>query len=206
VNVPISEEAYAASFCDAKKSCVVAKIKEFGEVLRNPRATDDQKKMALRFVVHLVGDVHQPLHVADHDDQGGNEVQVHFFRHPTNFHRVWDSEIIAHAAVGNAAGVRDIEEIASGRNIDEGAWVRELSALAKGGADEWLKIKDVEGWATESLKKAKDAYVNPDTGRMIESGDLLGRTYQQKHEAVVKERLAQAGVRLADLLNSIFEE
>jgi hypothetical protein len=57
-----------------------------------------------------------------------------------------------------------------------------------------------------NFKKAKDAYVNPCTSGMIDSGERLDQTYQDKHLPVVKERLAQAGVRLADGLNSIFDE
>jgi hypothetical protein len=196
VNVPLDKDAYDDSFCDPRKGCVVGKIKEFRDVLKDPNASDADKKMALRFVVHLIGDVHQPLHVADHEDEGGNHVQLQFFRRHTNFHRIWDSEIIAHAQIGNAVGFRDIEEIASGQSVDEGAWVRELSLLAKGRADDWLSVKDAAGWATESLKRAKDAYINPRTGRLIEDGDRLGQDYQDKNLPVVKERLAQAGMRL----------
>jgi hypothetical protein len=79
VNVPISADKYDDKFC-AANGCVVSKIKEFRDVLKDKNNSLEDRQMALRFVIHLIGDVHQPLHVGDDDDRGGNQVQVRFFK------------------------------------------------------------------------------------------------------------------------------
>ncbi len=71
-------------------------IHHFSDVLRSADASHEEKGEALKFLVHFVGDVHQPLHVGRRADQGGNSVQVSWFGETTNLHRVWDSEMIDH--------------------------------------------------------------------------------------------------------------
>jgi hypothetical protein len=201
VNVPIDQDRYDPRFCDPRKGCVVDKIKQFRAVLQDPNADEQQKRMALRFVAHLIGDLHQPLHVGAFDgDQGGNLLQVSYFRRASNLHKIWDIEIIAHAPISNPAGLR------RGDFVDEEAWVRALSRLAAANADQWRQAKTEEEWASESLLLAKQAYQNTQAGRIIYPGDRLGRPYQDQFEPRVAERLAQAGVRLADVLNAVFQD
>jgi hypothetical protein len=73
---------------------VLEAIERFSAVLRNAQATRPAKQEALRFVVHFVGDVHQPLHVGRRADRGGNDVEVTLFGDKTNLHSVWDSGLI----------------------------------------------------------------------------------------------------------------
>ncbi len=199
VNVPIDKDAYTDEFCDDQKGCVVKKIEEFRQVLKDPMASDLNKRTALRFVIHLVGDVHQPLHVADNNDRGGNNVHVTQFRRGTNLHAVWDEGLLMHDP--------DNDRDDLGRKVDEGAWVTRLDkfttdALAK----QWLAVTKPSDWATESLVQAKVAYQNPQTGKMIEAGDRLDDAYEGVGLPIVKLRLAQAGIRLADILNDAFSD
>ncbi len=66
----------------------------FGKTLQDPNASLADKQTALRFVVHIVGDLHQPLHVGKCCDRGGNDVKVTWFGKPTNLHAVWDSQLV----------------------------------------------------------------------------------------------------------------
>ena len=69
-------------------------LDHFRKVLQDPNASLADKQLALRFVVHLVGDLHQPLHVGKCCDKGGNDVKVTWFGKPTNLHAVWDSQLV----------------------------------------------------------------------------------------------------------------
>ena len=69
-------------------------LARFAEIVRNPSATQDEKALALRFIIHIVGDVHQPLHAGNGEDRGGNDVRALWFGDETNLHSVWDSLMI----------------------------------------------------------------------------------------------------------------
>ena len=110
-------------------------------ILKDASTPRDKRDEALRFVVHFVGDMHQPLHVGERGDQGGNKVQVTLIDHPTNLHSAWDSGLLklwfqadpaAHAA------------------LDEGAAPADRAALAAGSIDDWI-------WETQAVA-AKSVY------------------------------------------------
>ena len=77
-----------------KEGDALSALDRFAATVRNPTASHEDKALALRFIVHIVGDVHQPLHAGKGDDRGGNDVQVHWFGEATNLHSVWDSKMI----------------------------------------------------------------------------------------------------------------
>jgi hypothetical protein len=188
VNVPLDATRYADRFCRGG-DCVVAKIDKFRQVLADRRAPRAERARALLFFVHFVEDVHQPLHVGDNRDHGGNDTQVQFLRESTNLHRLWDSTLIDDASRDEREWVRRIEPLLTPENVE--AWSR-------GGA---------ESWADESLQAAKKAYHDPrDPARLIVSGDRLGRDYEEAALPLVRLRLAQAGVRVANELNAIFDQ
>ena len=131
----------------------------------------------IRILIHLVGDLHQPLHVGCCDDQGGNKAKVKWFRGDSNLHRVWDSDM-----------------------IDDTKLSYTELALALGKPDKstvttWQKTS-VRDWAAESMSYRKQVY---------DIGDgNLGYKYSYKYLGSAKDRLLQAGVRLAGLLNQIY--
>lgn len=185
VNVPIREDRYNARFCK-ESGCVVSKITQYRRILVDPRSNRAEKREALRILVHLIQDVHQPLHVGENHDRGGNDLQVQFFRRPRTLHQVWDSAILQHH-IG-----------------DETAWVREVNALATPeAARAWAKGSVVD-WANESLAAAKTAYIDPTTQSQMRSGARLGPEYQDVALPIARRRLAQAGTRLASVLNGAF--
>jgi len=93
VNVPITESRYDSKSCQ-KKGCVVSKIEDYKRVLMNPNKSRKDKRQALKFLMHLIQDLHQPLHIGDNGDRGGKNLQVRWFGTGTNLHRPLDSQII----------------------------------------------------------------------------------------------------------------
>ena len=97
VNVPIWAHHYDPRDC-RRQGCVVSKIADFKATLQDRNLPVARRRTALRFLVHLVQDVHQPMHVADRNDRGGNNVQLRYGRYDnTNLHQVWDSGLLSRA-------------------------------------------------------------------------------------------------------------
>ena len=106
VNIPITpptgeSATYDAARDCAKDACVVAKIEQFERELKDRQLPERQRLEALKYLVHFVGDAHQPLHVANNHDRGGNDDPVIFMGLPTNLHALWDTAIIAPAVKGD---------------------------------------------------------------------------------------------------------
>jgi hypothetical protein len=184
VDVPITDAKYDARYCALQKEgCVVSKIHDFSAILKDKDTPKDKKREALRFLAHFVQDMHQPLHVGERHDKGGNDLQVRFFDDGSNLHRVWDSGLIERA---------DKDE---GRTFDrlKAAFTPEFVAAASSGT--------VEDWANESLEAARDAYVEPITGLPLRPGVKLGEAYQGRHLPIAERRILQSAARLARLLN-----
>jgi len=189
VNVPISGPGYRHEDCDAAKGCVISKIGEFRAVLGDRSADTARRREALLFFVHLMQDLHQPLHVGDDHDRGGSLLQVRFIGldKGTNLHKVWDVDLIEYA------GLR------------EETWVSRLNTLADAPENRgWVGGTPID-WADESLAFARRAHFLPHSGRKIEPGDRLDDRYVGPSLLVVQRRLAQSGVRLAHELNEIFK-
>jgi hypothetical protein len=190
VDVPLDQDRYDDRFAGPQPEMgyIVPKIREFRAILKDPNRNIQERRIALRFLVHLVEDLHMPMHVGDNHDRGGNDTQVQFFDRGSNMHRVWDSGIIERA------------------EPKEDRWLADLVAMDTPEARSKAQTGTVEEWATESLLAAKKAYQDPATGQRIKSGRKLGDAYQKASLPVVKLRLYQAGVRLAMVLNEAFSE
>jgi hypothetical protein len=158
VNVPIAESHYDAKFCEPK-GCVVSKIEDFRRVLLNPKSAKDEKQRALRLLVHFIQDLHQPVHVSDNGDRGGNLLQLRFSDVGTNLHRLLDSQIIDR------------------HSQDEAQWVQEVNALVTPEKSvEWSR-GSLADWATESLEAAKLLYRQPGSQNLLKSGTKLSEEY-----------------------------
>jgi hypothetical protein len=166
-------------------ACIVDKIAQFSRELADRRTPVDEQLVALKFLLHLVGDVHQPLHASDEDDRGGNDKRVSAagFR-AGNLHHYWDTEFIRRLG----GGPREIAyEI--GRQISP--------ALARS----WARGTAAD-WALESFAMARDdAYgqLPPPTRRYTYR---LTPAYLEMATRDVQVQLAKAGVRLAYVLNT----
>ena len=185
VNIPINPPAGTPAAYDAHRDCptgdcVVAKIGAFEAVLRDKAAPPRRRLEALKWLVHLVADINQPLHCADNTDRGGNEVHVMFMGRSTNLHQVWDTGILANA------GIRD-----------ERAYALELAhSISPGEAEKWRSGTPAD-WADDSYGVANNLIY----GVWPHDPGNLPASYEQKAIYVVQVQLEKAGVRLAAVLN-----
>lgn len=153
-------------------------LSRFTATLRDPKASLADKRLALRFIVHIIGDLHQPLHDGAGDDRGGNAVSVTWFGKPTNLHSVWDSALIEQRALSYSEYAhwlsRSItpQEVIAWNQIDPSIWIRESIALRK---------------------------------TIYPADPALSWDYAYQHRAEVDDRLKRAGVRIAAYLNWVFE-
>jgi S1/P1 Nuclease len=102
VDVPLDVPRYDDRFAgdDPTKGYIVPKVRELRATLKDRSKSVEERRFALRFLVHLVEDLHMPLHVGENHDKGGNDLQVRWFDRGSNLHRVWDSGIIDHPSRG----------------------------------------------------------------------------------------------------------
>jgi hypothetical protein len=147
-------------------------------VLKDQSSKLEAKQFHLRFLTHLIGDLHQPLHVGRSSDKGGNTIDVKFFGQEVNLHRLWDSTLI------------------DAQNLSFTEFARFIDTQDKKIIDDYQSTPIIE-WVKESHQLSKTVY---DIGE----GDFRYQ-YQFKHMPIVKERLLQAGIRLAGVLNEILD-
>ena len=164
-------------------NCVVDRIELFKKVLSDNHATRNDRIEALKFLVHFVGDVHQPFHAIG-EAAGGNGITVSEFgstqcgRHPCNLHGAWDTGLIEHTGMGRDEYVAHLEKLISDEHL-----------TATG---------NPQDWANESHGDAQSAWVA--------DGAQIDEVYYQKEIKVVDRRLALAGLRLAAILNEAFAQ
>jgi S1/P1 Nuclease len=166
--------------------CVVDKIQEFAAELANPATDIEEQVVALKFLLHFVGDLHQPLHSSDDNDRGGNNKKVSAagFR-AGNLHHYWDTEFVNQLET-------DPKSIASDL----------IGHISKGQISAW-QAGSPSDWAMESFKVAKeDAY-----GQLPEPSTRgsyrLTEEYISTATDDVAQQLSKAGVRLALILNKV---
>lgn len=192
-NIPVCGSAPAAQFCPAG-NCASARLDRMLAVLRDRNAPDEARNEALKWTVHLVADIHQPLHVADRRDRGGNGVAVSYFgetRGPAgrlNLHAIWDVHLVQ-GMLGESGGESAFvaQEISAAQRADWESgtvadWIAESHALAA----TVVYAKLPGGLACE----------NPSTDTVY-----IGADYYRSAVAMLPLQLRRAGVRLARLLN-----
>lgn len=200
VDIPLRAPRYVAGRDCSQGACVVAKLPHFVRVLGNPAAPLQARLEALKWVVHLTGDIHQPLHDADHDDKGGNDVKLVYFGHPTNLHRMWDTNILEQAT-GLRLGPHYSFDHAATRRVA----MRLDAGISTGQRHAWAP----EGSVPVPVLAAHWADAAHALAARVAYGDLPARRtghwsrhYQAQAWPVVRKQLEKAGVRLADLLNA----
>ncbi len=158
--------------------CVVGALQYYVGILGDRRQPDSARREALKFVVHFVGDIHQPLHAGSRDDKGGNAYQVQFDGKGSNLHKVWDSGMLNSRRL-------DWQDYA--RTLDAGAPVT-LPAPREPLDDAYAQ------WAQESCRISSAPGFYPD-------GHTIGAAYVGAELPVAEQRVRMAGRRLAELLN-----
>lgn len=176
---------------------LVSSIKEQLKILKDKKATDEKKAFALKFLTHLVGDLHMPLHVGNGLDRGGNYCKVFFHDQKTNLHSLWDEGMINFTKLSFTELARFIQEGKNSKDLkawmqgDLGAWALESKALRP-------------ALYPEEVKPSKDKLQMPQYCAKDVSDDKLpklGYEYSYKFMPVLEQKLLQAGLRLAFLLN-----
>lgn len=205
INVPRSYAAIATLDCPLAETCVLPAIREDFLVLLKPESTDSQKLLALKLLGHWVGDVHQPMHVSFQDDRGANS-------------NIAESDLIADPEFANLHAVWDYLIITFNFGDDYAAIAREMRhGISHAQRDNWRFDSPIE-WANESYQLTISAAADycvlqhgacwyDRDNMMLDSGEEWRRfkvdeAYLREHAATVRRRLQQAGVRLAQLLNT----
>ena len=156
----------------------VTALNQFRATLEDSKASKADKQLALRFIVHIIGDLHQPLHAGNGTDRGGNDVKVRFFWQDSNLHRVWDSQMIGQKELSYTEWTDWLDKKITAQDVE--AW----------------HSTDPEVWITESTK-IRDTIYPEDANRMAYD-------YLYDHIPTAKRRLQQAGIRIAHYLNEVF--
>ena len=175
VNIPLDKEYNQIE--KNPKGDIIQAINKCIEVLEDKNSPKVAKSFHLKYLVHLVGDVHQPLHTGRYKDKGGNDIKLKFFGKPTNLHKVWDSDMIDDYKMSYT-------ELAES-----------LTTL-----QQTTKSLNPEDWVFESHKEVKKIYSE------VSDGDYISYDYIYRNFPIVKNQLAKGGKRLADLLNKLFSE
>lgn len=149
--------------------------------LKSGELTAEQESINLKVLVHLVGDLHQPLHVGNGTDRGGNDAKVQWFGDNSNLHRVWDSEMIDDKQLSFTELADFIDDSLTDEIIED-----------------WQSTSVLD-WAYESSALLDKVYDYPENGR-------LSYEYSFINFDTVELRLLQAGVRLAGLINEIYAD
>jgi len=185
------------ALCLQKSGCVAVGVGYYAEILRSTRASKAQRAEALRFLIHFVGDAHQPLHAGHGGDRGGNDIdQLRLLEYTpggerTNLHAVWDGGIVAITMTRAGWDWRRYAADLDRRIIDE-----KIARWGRGSAYDWIE--------ESRLLAAADGYLHADGITPIRKGDTLGEEFYARNKDVVELRLQQGGVRLAAVLEEIF--
>lgn len=157
---------------------LIKAIRDIRAALKKGNLSAEEEAKQLKMLIHLVGDIHMPLHVGTGEDRGGNDVEVEWFWESSNLHRVWDSGMIDESKLSFTELTRSINHPTR----------KELR--------EWQSA-DLLEWARESMELRDQVYDLPDDSQ-------LAYEYEYKNFPTVEKRLLQAGVRLAHMLNEIY--
>lgn len=183
VNLPADlSKTDVFSFLDNQPAAnIYNKANEMIAVLKNPKSTLEQKKLALRLIIHLIGDMSQPMHTARKDDLGGNRVQVLWFGEKSNLHKVWDEQLI------------DFQQLSYTE------YTKAINHPTTLQIANWQKVS-LKDCIWESYSICNKIYA---TG--IKNDDKLSYKYNFDWIGTVNEQLLKGGVRLAKVLNDIYK-
>lgn len=161
---------------------VVTAIKAQMETLSNPSSIAAENELALKILIHIVGDMHQPLHMGHATDLGGNRVKVRFFGRDNNLHAVWDGSIVE-----------------SGHKWSYTEWVDQLDRVSPSETDA-IVAGSIDDWAKQSLAMASDVYGKMPAGTNISYDEVAEWT------PAIEQQLLNGGLRLAHILNLLFDK
>ncbi|MDA0757115.1 MAG: S1/P1 nuclease [Bacteroidetes bacterium] len=174
VNMPLNKEY--PEIQKNNKGDIIQAINKCIVVLKNKKSSNELKSFHLKYLVHLVGDIHQPLHVGRFEDRGGNDIKINFLGKASNLHRVWDSQMIEYYKL-------DYKSLADELIINKKIKV---------------SINPID-WSYESHQKVKKIYSE------IIGIDNINPDYIAINSPFIKSQLHKAGLTLAKVLNDVFK-
>lgn len=182
VNVPagLSQQQFIAAVKSQSKGNLLQGLAKCELELSNPEVSREQKIIDLKFIVHLAGDAHQPMHVSRTEDRGGNKIQIRFNGRGTNLHALWDSKLFDKQHLSNVQFATKYD-------------VQSPATIAK-----WQSNGPLE-WMYESYLLSTRLYAETNNNRN------LTNVYYNQHITLADKRLEIAGIRLAGLLNRLFK-
>ena len=162
-------------------------LRMFSKQITDETLPITQRQLALHFTIHLIGDLHQPLHVGNGNDRGGNRVDVLFKDKPTNLHTLWDEDLIEDEQLSYTEKAR---------------WLNRRISLDQKAI--WSDVNP-QTWIGESIIMRNRIYekLGPYDRDTLPN---LSYDYVYKHRADIDLRLQQSGVRIAAYLNEVFAE
>ncbi|QOD61873.1 S1/P1 nuclease [Polaribacter haliotis] len=158
---------------------LVTGIKKSIAVLKNKNSSEADKVFYLKMLVHFIGDLHQPMHIGQREDKGGNTIQVQWFGNGTNLHAVWDTKMI------EEWNMSYLELADNAKYLSK----KQIEAIEKG---------TIEDWVNEVHELTKEIY------KSVKVGENLRYKYSYDHFGTVRNQLQIGGIRLAKILNDIF--
>ena len=179
VNVDPEEGTYAESKKDSAGDAVVA-INTLVENLKSGELTPEEERVQLMMLIHIVGDIHCPMHAGRKSDRGGNGTKVKYFGSQKKLHSVWDSEIVESA---HRWGYSEWQE-----QVDR-ATPKQVHTYMQGTPNDWIE---------ETVVLANDIYENSATGAN------LSYDYVAQYASILEEQFLKGGIRLAKLIEEIY--
>lgn len=159
---------------------LVQGIEKCKAVLKDKNSSEEDKVFHLKMLVHLVGDLHQPMHIGRREDKGGNDVQVQWFGNGSNLHRVWDTNMIEDWNMSYIELAENADDLSK----------KQVEFIAEG---------SVIDWVNEVHEVTKEVY------KSVKVGENLRYNYSYDHFGIVRTQLQKGGIRLAKVLNDIYD-
>nr|AOE09916.1 S1/P1 Nuclease [uncultured bacterium]CCG00854.1 S1/P1 Nuclease [uncultured Flavobacteriia bacterium] len=172
------EESYADATKNPKGD-IVTGINKCIKVLKDNNSSEEDKSFHLKMLVHFVGDLHQPMHIGQKEDKGGNAIQVEWFGKETNLHAVWDTKMIENWNMSYLELADNAKDVSK----------KQIAAIEAGTLIEWVD---------ETHELTKKIY------KSAEVGENLRYRYSYDYFGIVRDQLQIGGIRLAKILNDIF--
>ena len=180
VNIPPQEskEKFIEQLKNNNKPNIYTVIQNVKGVIVDKNTPDADREIYLRFLVHFLGDMMQPMHTGREEDLGGNLIKIQFFKKDTNLHSLWDSGLIdntkySYTEYAKVLDVKSKEEI---KQIQSGS---------------------LEDWLYESHQAANQLYAS------VKPGENYSYDYQEQYKDLLERQLLHAGLRLAKILNEV---
>jgi hypothetical protein len=162
------------------KGDLVTGINTCIEILNDKNSSDDEKNFHLKMLVHFMGDLHQPMHIGRKEDKGGNSIQVEWFGKGSNLHRVWDTNMIDDWEMSYIELADNADDLSK----------TQIETIEKGTLIDWVNEVHV---------------VTNEVYNSVEKGENLRYKYSYNHFGTVRTQLQKGGIRLAKVLNDIFD-